>query len=136
MQLELSFPDFWPDASPGCLPLGSGRKAVEFANVFVSVASVAVSLVPASIFWNPVEIKSLKYARVMAGIGHSHSMVCLVLLSIVLDIHTQTLHSCRLDGHRCLARLAPALVPRWRKQRQHHRTAARQFVEKLYLCER
>ena len=38
-------PDFWPNPGPGRLPLGSGRRDVEFANVFASVAFLAVSFV-------------------------------------------------------------------------------------------
>ena len=47
-QNELSFPGFWPNPGPGRLPLDSGRADVEFAGVFASVASAAVSFVPES----------------------------------------------------------------------------------------
>jgi len=36
---------FWPNPDPGCLPLGSGRRDVELAGVFVPVASLASSYV-------------------------------------------------------------------------------------------
>jgi len=62
-----SFPDSRPNPGPGRLPLDSGRGDVEFAGVFMSVASLAVSFVSECIFWNPVEIQVSKYARAMAG---------------------------------------------------------------------
>jgi len=59
--------------------LGSGRGDVEFACVFASVASVAVSFVSTCIFWNPIDF-FLKCAREMAGIV----LYCIVLYCIVL----------------------------------------------------
>jgi len=48
--------------------LDSGRGDVEFACVFASVASMAVSFVSKCIFWNPAEKNKLKDARAMEGI--------------------------------------------------------------------
>ena len=44
-KFKLFLTDFWPNPGPGRLPLNSGRGDVEFAGVFASVASLAVSLV-------------------------------------------------------------------------------------------
>ena len=48
------FHDFGANPGPGCLPSDSGGGDIEFASVFASVASVAVSFVSGGIFWNPV----------------------------------------------------------------------------------
>jgi len=45
---------------PGRLPLDSGRGDVEFAGAFVSVASVAVSFLPESMFSNLAEEQTKK----------------------------------------------------------------------------
>ncbi len=49
--------DLWPSPGPERLPLDSGRGNVEFACVFESVASLAVSFMSECIFWNPVDNK-------------------------------------------------------------------------------
>ena len=68
IKLELCFPGFWPNPGPGRRPLDSGRRDVEFASVFASVASSTVSVMRKSICWNPVQRK-IKLARAMAGFG-------------------------------------------------------------------
>ena len=60
------FPDFWPNPGQERLQFDSGRRDVELASVFTSVASLAVSFESECIFWSPVEIKVLKYARATA----------------------------------------------------------------------
>jgi len=57
-KLKLFLAGFWPHLGPGRLPLESGQQDVEFAVVFVSVASVVVKFVPECIFWNLPENKS------------------------------------------------------------------------------
>jgi len=49
-KFQLFFPGLWPNLGPGCLPLCSGRRDIEFAGVFASVASMPVNFVPESIF--------------------------------------------------------------------------------------
>ena len=51
------FQGVWPNPGPGLLPLHSGRRDIEFASVFASVVSLAVSFVSECIFWNLVEKK-------------------------------------------------------------------------------
>ncbi len=48
---------FWPNPAPGRRPMDSGRGDVEFAGVFASVVSMAVSFVTESTFWNLAEKK-------------------------------------------------------------------------------
>jgi len=52
------FPDVWPNPGPGRLPLG-----VEFAGVFASVESVAVSSVSELICWSLIATKTQKLSR-------------------------------------------------------------------------
>ena len=47
--------------------MDSGREDVEFAGGFASVASLAVSFVPESIFWNPAENKNQKVVASKTG---------------------------------------------------------------------
>jgi len=54
------FLDLGPSPGPGRLPLDSARRDVELASVFASVAPVAVSFMPESIFWNLVKKKHKK----------------------------------------------------------------------------
>jgi len=67
-KIKLSFLIFWPHPGPGHVLLDSGRRDVEFANVFASVASLALSFVTGYIFWNPVEVKSFKGCPSNGGI--------------------------------------------------------------------
>jgi len=54
-KFKLCFADLLPNPGPGRIPLDSDRGDVEFASVFVSVASSAVSFVPEPICWNLAE---------------------------------------------------------------------------------
>jgi len=53
------FLEFWPNPSPGRLPLDSGRGDVEFASVFAQ-ASMAVSFMAEIRIWNPAAQASKK----------------------------------------------------------------------------
>jgi len=52
LKCKLFCPDVWPNAGPGRRPLDSGCLVAEFAGVFVSVASAAVSFVSDVMFWD------------------------------------------------------------------------------------
>jgi len=58
MKFGFVFPWFGPNPGPGRRPLDSGRRGVEFAGVFASVAFLTVNFVPKSIFWNPINYAS------------------------------------------------------------------------------
>jgi len=63
-QAETCFDDFWPNAGTGRLPLGSGRRGIELAVVFTSVASVAKVSCPNSYIGTlQNEIKKLSPTR-------------------------------------------------------------------------
>ena len=56
-----------PNPCPGRLPWNSDLRAVELASVFASVASLAVSFVLESIFWNPGKTKKQEVASKTCG---------------------------------------------------------------------
>ena len=53
-KFQLGFPDFKPNPGPGGLPLHASRGDIEFVVCAVPVASLAISFVFESIFWNLV----------------------------------------------------------------------------------
>jgi len=62
-------PGFWPNPGPGRRPLDSGRRDIEIAGVFASVATMAVSFVCECIFWKPRRAKSFKGCPSNGGIN-------------------------------------------------------------------
>lgn len=74
-EFGLLFPEFGPDLGPGHLQLDSGRRHVAFAAVFASVASLAVSFVPKSIFWNLADKKVKKWLQDRASVKGNLSII-------------------------------------------------------------